>query len=529
MKNSIKDLLSLKKMEDLFCCRLDNKFKKFVFLCWISSSIFTNGYSQKNQQIEIVQAGSLEGIKANGVEVRRLVGNVIFKQDATYMYCDSALFYETTNSIDAYGTIRIEGPKAKLYGDVLHYEGNEKKAFITGKEVRMTDGKMTLTTTALNYDLEQEIGSYNNKGIVRDNDNVLTSNIGYYYSNDKMVFFKDNVVLTNPKYVMHSDTLKYNTINETTYFYGPSTIQSTGKDSGFIYCEDGWYNTKTEKSYFGKNAYILSKENKLLGDSMLYDRANGLGRAWRNVSLVDTMQKVIISGDYAWMNEKQGKSFVTGKSTLTKIFTTDSLFLHADTLYATQDSATKAKTYYAYKHVRIFKTDLQGKCDSLVYKSSDSTIYFYNNPVLWNNQNQLTADEINLVLSNNKLHLLNLTTSAFIIAQEDTTKFNQIKGRTMVGHFADNKLYKIDVNGNGQTVYYIRNAKKQLTGVNKADCSDMIIYMQESKVQKISLLNEPDATLYPIKELSDSELKLKDFKWLDALKPLSKEDIYLWK
>jgi lipopolysaccharide export system protein LptA len=484
---------------------------------------------KKARQIEIVQAGSLEGVKQNDIEVRRLIGNVIFKQGDTYMYCDSALFYEASNSIDAYGTIRIEGPKAKLYGDVLHYEGNEEKAVITGKEVRMTDGKMQLITTALNYDLANDIGEYNTGGKVLDHENVLTSTRGFYYANDRMVFFKDNVLLNNPKYIMHSDTLKYHTPTEIAYFFGPSTINSLGKDSGLIYCENGWYNTKTEKSYFGKNAYINSKSNRLSGDSLLYDRAAGIGRAWNNVQLTDTVQKMIVGGDYAFMNEKQGKSFVTGKSTLTKIFSTDSLFIHADTLYAIQDTAKKTKSYFAYHHVRIFKTDLQGQCDSLVYSTSDSTIHFFKDPILWNEKNQLTAEHIRLQLDDNKLKFLFLTSNSFIAGLEDSIRFDQIKGRDMVGFFSDNKLYKINVTGNGQSVYYVRNKKQQLTGVNKADCSDMVIYMNDSKVQKISLLNQPDATMYPIQELPPSEFKLRDFVWYGDKRPVSKEEIYIWK
>ena len=485
-------------------------------------------FAQKSKQVEIIQASSLEGSKINGVEVRRLVGDVIFKQDNTLMYCDSALFYEITNSIDAYGHIRVEGPDAKLYGETLHYDGNTKSSRVE-KNVRMTDGKMVLTTDAMNYDLANEVANYNTGGKVVDNDNVLTSKRGYYYSKDKMVFFKDNVVLVNPKYVMKSDTLKYNTTTSTSFFYGPSTIQSTSKDSGFIYCENGWYNSKTEKSYFSKNAFIQTKENILYGDSILYDRKEAIGRAFRNVMVFDTTQKVIINGDYAYVNEKTNRSLVTGKTMLTKIFDTDSMYLHADTLYATNDTITKQKTYFAFNHVRIFKTDLQGKCDSLVYSSKDSTIYFYSNPVLWSNQNQLNADSISLQLSGNKIQSMKLHVNSFVSSLEDTLRFNQIGGKDMTGYFENNKLYKIKVNGNGQTIYYIRNGKKQLTGVNRAECSNLLIFINESKVQKITLVNKPDATLYPIKELTLQELRLKGFEWLKDKQPKSKEEIFMWK
>ena len=442
------------------------------------------------------------------------------------MYCDSSLFYESNNTIDAYGKIRIEGPQARLNGDALHYDGNTKNAQISGREVHLTDGKMDLATTVLFYDLTNDVGSYFQGGIVRDKENTLTSDIGFYYARNKEVFFKSKVKLNNPRYLMQSDTLKYNTSSKVAYFFGPTTIKSTGKEGGFIYCENGWYNTQTEKSVFGKNAYILSKENKLQGDSIFYDRIGGVGKAWKNVSITDTVQKIIVTGEYAYLNEKKGNSFVTGKCSLIKIFEKDSMYMHADTLYAQQDSVKKQKMYFAYHKVKMFKNDLQGVCDSLVYNTTDSVISFFTNPVLWNNKNQLTANFIKLQLNNNQLHKMYLEENSFIVGQEDSIRFNQIKGRNMIGNFVDNKLDLIKVSGNGQTVYFIRNKKQQFTGVNKAECSDMNIYVSDSRVKKISLKNEPDAVLLPIKDALESDIKLRDFKWLDEIRPKTKEDIF---
>jgi lipopolysaccharide export system protein LptA len=485
-------------------------------------------FSQQKKKVEIVQANALEGSHINGEEVRTLTGNVIFRQGNTLMYCDSALFYERSNSIDAYGNIRIENPESKINGKKLHYDGTSGKALITD-DVTLTDGKMTLTTTLLNYDTETEIADYPSGGKVIDNDNILTSNSGYYYSRDKVVFFKDNVVLVNPKYIMKSDTLKYNTITATSYFFGPSYIYSTGKDSSYIYCELGWYNTKTEKSYFSHNAYIQSKENRLSGDSILYDRIAGLGRAFGNVMVSDTVQKVIISGDYASVNEKTNRSLVTGRSQLIKIFDTDSLYMHADTLFGTNDTAKKEKSYFAYRHVRIYKNDLQGKCDSLVYTTADSMMRFFTIPVLWSGKNQLTADSVSIQIADGKINKLNLRVNSFICSQEDSLRFNQIRGRDMTGSFVDNNLRRITVEGNGQTIYYIRNKKNQLSGVNKADCSNMLIFVNDSKVEQISLQNQPDAVLYPVKDTDPLQMRLKGYQWLSLIRPASKEDIFSWR
>lgn len=485
-------------------------------------------FSQENKQVEIIQAGSLEGVKIDGEEVRRLVGNVIFRQEDTYMYCDSALFYESSNSIDAFGNVRIEGPRAKLYGDILHYRGNERLADVTGRIVRMTDGKMVLTTGSLQYDLASDMGYYQAGGKVVDKENVLTSKKGYYAAKEKVVFFKDDVVLVNPKYVIKSDTLKYSTPTEIAYFLGPSDINSTGTDSAHIYCEDGWYNTITGKSRFAKNAYIESGESKLQGDSLVYERNTKVGRAWYNVTITDTVQKVIISGGYAWMNEVSGKSFVTGEALLTKVFEADSLFLHADTLFAQQDTATRQKTYIACHRVRVYKPDLQAQCDSLVYSTVDSVIWFYSAPILWNDRNQLTAEKISLQLSGNKITTMDLYADAFICGMEDSLRYNQIKGRQMRGFFNDNRLQRILVTGNGQSVYHIRNKLKQLTGVNQAACSDMMIYLDSARVEKINLIQAPDATLFPIKQTDPSAMRLKGFAWKGWLQPKSKEDIFSW-
>ena len=485
-------------------------------------------YAQKAQRIEIVQANSLEGFHLNGEEVRRLNGDVIFRQDNTLMYCDSALFYERTNSVDAFGTIRIEGPDAKMFGRMLHYDGNTKQAVIT-KEVKLTDNEMTLTTDLLNYNTSTEIADYNTGAKVVDKDNVLVSKKGYYYAKDKMVFFKDDVVLTNPEYIVKTDTLKYNTATSTSYFFGPCTINSTDKDSSYIYCEYGWYNSKSGKSYFSRNAFIQSKENRLSGDSILYDKPNGIGKSFGNVEVTDTLQKVMITGDYAYVNEKTHKSIVTGKTELVKVFDNDSLFMHADTLYAVEDTSLKQKSYFAYKHVRIFKTDLQGKCDSLVYSTADSTMHFFNDPVLWSGANQLTADSISLLLANDELSKMLMHMNAFIASSEDSVRYNQVRGKDMTGYFSDNELRKIHVVGNGQTIYYIRNGDKKISGVNRAECSDLLIFVNESEVERISLIYKPDATMYPVRETNPLEMRLKGFQWRSEIRPVSRQDIFNWR
>jgi lipopolysaccharide export system protein LptA len=501
-----------------------------VFL-YAQSGISTGQGNRKGKpsKIEIRNADSFEGDVSSGKDMRKLIGHVVFQQDNVMMYCDSAYLYSADNSVDAFGKVRIEqGDSLSLKGDLLKYNGNLRIARLFDN-ISMTDGKMVLTTEILNYDMNRETADYPLKGKIVDGENILTSNKGYYFSKDKMLFFKDSVTLTNPKYVMHCDTMRYHTITRTAFFIGPTTTQSTGSDSTLIYCENGWYNTLTGKSYMNKNAWMQSRSQRLAGDSILYDRNTGVGEAFMHVSVIDTAQKIIVNGDYAKYDDQRKKSIVTGKTMLTQVFDKDSLFMHADTLFATFDTSGNTRNYFAFHHVKFFKTDLQGKCDSLTYAASDSTLRFYYDPIIWSGENQITADSINLQVGHSKIEKLNMYSSSFIASKEDSARYSQIRGKNMTGFFEDNKLHKIIVRGNGQTIYYAKDKDEKLMGVNRADCTDLIIYVKENKVDQIILIKKPDATFYPIEELSPGELLLKGFRWHQDLQPLSKEDIFNWR
>ena len=503
------------------------QFFACIFACLLMIAGFVPQlYGQQVEQVEIINANTFEGDESLGKNVARLTGDVQFRHKGAMMYCDSAYLYQDANSLDAFGRIKIEqGDSIRLTGDFLKYDGNTRSARVVGNVV-LVDRTMTLTTHEVVYSLSNRVAKYETPGVITDKENKLTSNSGYYLTGEKMVFFKDDVVLTNPEYRMESDTLKYNTVSRTAWFYGPTTITSTGTDSTFMYCESGWYDTNRNKSSFKKNAFIRSGESSLSGDSLFFNRNTLVGEAYGNVQLSDTVNQVIVSGDFGRSDDKKKKAFVTGKATLIKMFTADSLFLHADTLFAAEDTAAKVRTWTARRNVRFFKPDLQGKCDTLTYSTSDSMVVMKGVPVLWTDSSQMTAEWVTFQIANQEVSRLYLHQTAFIISKEDSVRFNQVKGRTMTGYFTENKLSSILVEGNGQSVYYTRNSKKQLTGVNRADCSDMLILFEENRVSGITLINQPDATLYPIQELQANELILKDFGWSETARPKDRQAIY---
>ena len=494
-------------------------------------------YAQKTEKIELLNADVSEYDASVNAKATRLLGNVIFRHQKATMYCDSAYLYRDENRLEAFNNIRIlQGDSMTLTGNRLLYDGNTKVAQVFDK-VLMTDKKMTLRTARLDYDMKNDIAFYTDSANIVDGENVLTSKLGYYYSDSKDLYFRHNVLLVNPKYTMTCDTLKYNTISKTAFFLGPTYIHSS---DNLIYCERGWYNTETQKSNFRDNSYLQTKEQRLKGDSVYYDRNSGIGRVFGNVSIIDTTNNIIINGDYGEYHEMTDSSWVTGHALMTQIYNNDSMFLHGDTLMAigipkkdTTEKKHDKKNLYAFHSVKIFKSDLQGVCDSLVFNKSDSTIRMYYSPVLWSGLNQLTADSVTLQTANSEITNIYLVNNSFIAAQADSDKtvqldsarYNQIRGKNMTGFLNKNKLYRINVTGNGQTIYYAKDKRQKNFGVNRADCSDLVIYVEENKVKSLTLLNEPDGTLYPIRELSANELRLKGFRWYGDLRPRTKEDL----
>jgi lipopolysaccharide export system protein LptA len=536
------------------------QIKLLVFILIVLVLSYKSAPAQKVSKVEIVNADSFEFDEDLGNGAKRLLGHVQFKQDNVLMFADSAYYYDN-NALDAFGNIHInQRDSVHLYGDFLKYNGNTKLASVTGNVVTLKDKEMTLTTNKLDFNMESNIGYYNNKGKIVSKENTLTSQNGYYYSNEKNLFFKKDVVLVNPDYKMYCDSLRYNTVSETAFFNGPTDIISTDNR---IYCENGWYNTKKDVAQFNKHAWLKNKEQKLHGDSLYYDSKNGYGKAIKNVEILDSAKKTSIRGNFLEYFELSEKSIVTDKAVMIQYFKTDTLYLHADTLKATYDStyfalkkikesqeikkskdkkegkvkvqmedsvASAHRLIYAYYKVKFYKSDLQGLCDSLTYSASDSLMRLFNKPILWSDANQLTAQFIHIKLFDGKIYQLRMNNNAYIVSQYDSLRFNQIKGKKMIGYFIENDLRKIDVNGNGETVYYIKDDNDgSLSGVNKAECSDMAIYISDNKVEKIKMYKKPSGIMHPPKEVNPADMQLKDFEWLNSYRPQNAEDIFIWK
>ncbi|MEI7660950.1 MAG: OstA-like protein [Bacteroidota bacterium] len=457
----------------------------------------------------------------------RILGNVVMNHDSAFLYCDSAYVNETENKVIAYGNVRIKlSDTLNLYSDSLKYDGNTKIAHATSN-VKLIDNQTILTTDTLVYNRNTQIAQYDCWGKIVNDKNVLVSHYGYYYTDKKQFFFKEKVLMINPEYTMYSDTLMYNTMTETAFFFGPSHIISKDKRDS-IYCENGWYNTRLDIARFRERAKIYHEQTFLTGDSIYYERNTGFGQVFRKAQLIDTKQNILLMGNYGEIRKSKGFAFMVDSAMSVMVDKKDSLFMHADTIRATFDTAQNIKTVFCYYKVKFFRHDLQGMCDSLTYFSRDSTITMYHDPVIWSEQNQLSADSIRLIMHNGEADSLKMYNSSFIVSKDDTNSFNQVKGRNVLAKFHDSNLYKVRVIGNSQTIYYVREEDRSLIGINVAVSSDMLIFLDNNKFKSITYIDKPEHHLYPEKDLPVYERKLKNFKWEEKRRPMKKTDIFVW-
>lgn len=458
-----------------------------------------------------------------------LIGNVAFRHDSVYMYCDSACFYEKTNSLEAFDNVKmVQGDTLFLYGDYLFYDGNTQIAQVR-YNVRMENKNTTLLTDSLNYDRIYNLGYYFDGGTLMDEENVLTSEWGEYSPATKISVFNYDVKLVNPKFTLTSDTLRYSTATKIANILGPSDIVS---DANHIYSELGFYNTQIGQAELLDRSVLTNEGKRLIGDSLFYDRVKGYGEAFDNVIMTDTVNKNMLTGDYCYYNELTKYAFATKKAVVVDYSQGDSLFMHADTLqmytyYLNTDSMFRETR--AYHKVRMYRADVQGVCDSLVFSSKDSCLTMYYDPILWNNNQQLLGEKIMIYMNDSTIDWAHIQNQALSVEQLDSTSYNQVTGKETKAWFQGGEMRKVDVIGSVRLVYYPMESDSTLIGMNVSETSLLNMFLENRKMKKMIMSPKSNGTLYPMLQRPPEKMKLDNFVWFDYIRPLDKEDIFEWR
>jgi lipopolysaccharide export system protein LptA len=458
-------------------------------------------------------------------DVQVLKGSVRFRHDNALLYCDSAYFYEGANSLDAFGNVRIvQGDTLFVYGDILYYDGNIKLARMR-HNVKMENRKTTLFTDSLNYDRLGNVAYYYTGGKIVDPLNTLTSIWGQYSPTTNEALFKTKVHLVNKNFVLDSDTLKYNTKTSVANIVGPTHILYNKETN--IYTNRGWYNTATELMMLLDRSLIKEKDGKtLVGDTLFYDKKQKYGEGFNHVVLNDTIQKSTLIGNYLYYHETKQIGLAADSAILVDWSSKDTLYVHADTLRTSKDSIYDVMR--GFYNVRFYRNDAQGLCDSLSYSGRDSVMNMLGEPVLWAEKNQLSGEIIQAFTKKQKLERVHIQKSAMTVQQQDSIHFNQLSGKEIIAYMDSGQLKKVDVNGNAETIYYPMDDKDStLVGLNKTQSSFVKMFIKNKKVERIVMTSASTGNMYPLGQLTGSDMFLKNFFWIDNQRPKKKEDVLL--
>ena len=458
-----------------------------------------------------------------------VVGNVVFRHDSVYMYCDSAYYYDQISSFEAFSNVKMnQGDTLFLYGDRLYYDGYTQIAEVR-MNVRMENRNTTLLTDSLNYDRVYNLGYFFDGGTLMDEQNVLTSEWGQYSPATKQSVFNYNVKLENPQFTLTSDTLQYNTESKVANIVGPSDIRS---DNNHIYSELGTYNTVTGKAHLLNRSILTNDGKQLIGDTLFYDRDAGTGEAFHNMVMTDTINKNMMTGEYGFYNERTKYAFATDRAVGIDYSQGDSLFLHADTLMMKTfhlETDSMFRELRAFHKVRFYRTDLQGVADLLVFSTKDSCLTMYKDPILWNQNQQLVGEKICIYMNDSTIDWAHIINQALSVEQLDSLLYNQVTGKEMKSYFRNRQMYKTEVIGSVRVVYYPMDSDSTLIGMNVSETSKLDIYLQNQKLEKMVMSPKSNGTLYPMNQIPPGTDRLENFVWFDYIRPLNKEDIFNWR
>ena len=503
-------------------------------------------------EIVINYAESLRTITlADGTELQTLAGNASVMQGNTKLEGDSIVLNSRTGIAEVFGHVHInDADTVNTYSSYLKYLGKERIAYLK-KNVKLTDGRATLVTDDLEYNLATGIATYKDGGKVVNGKTILTSSDAVYYSDTKDVYFKKYVHLTDPKYDIVADSLMYNTQNKTATIISPTRIKT--KEGGTINTKSGTYNLETGEALFYERTGYSDSTRSLVGDKIAYDEKSGILQVEGNGKLVDSVNNVTVIGNQILLDKNKNSFLATRKPVMILYRNNDSTYIAADTLfsglrkYDTTKNATvlsndtvnkkvainmaakndSIRYFLAFHHVKIFNDSLQSVCDSLYYSTEDSVFRMFKEPVFWNDKTQVSGDTIYLFTKNQQAERLYVFNNGMVVNQSNEKLFNQMAGRTLNGYFKEGNIDYIRVKGSpAESIYYPQDVDSAYVGMNRSSGDVIDIYFINKELNKVKFINDVNGTLYPLKQIPAGEDRLKGFIWMDKRRPKNKLELF---
>lgn len=463
-----------------------------------------------------------------------LVGHVQFSHDGALLYCDSALFYESTNSLDAFGHVLLnQGDTLMLNSEVLYYNGLDQLARAR-YDVVLEHGTTTIYTDSLDYDRLYDLGYFFEGGRLLDQGNELTSDWGEYSPATHEAVFNYNVRLVNPappakpETVLISDTLHYNTLTAIAHIVGPSNIEN---GENHIYSELGYYYTQTNHSHLLDRSILTNNGKRLVGDSVVWNDDTSTAEAFGNVVYSDVVNKNMFTGEYCYYEDSTEYVMTTDRAVCIDYSQQDTMYAHADTFKVFTFNLDTDSTYrviHAYHHMRAFRRDIQAVCDSMVYSTRDSILVMYRDPILWQAGQQQLGEEIQIFFNDSTIDSTRVLRQALSVERLDDTHYNQVSGHEMHSYFKNGEMYLSTSEGNVFVNYYPFDEDSIMVEMNHTETTLLKMFLTDRKVDRI-WMPAASGTMYPIPLIPQNMLYLQNFEWFDYIRPLNKDDIFEWR
>ena len=457
-------------------------------------------------------------------------GKVSFMHQGGHLTCDSAYFYQGTNSVKAFGHVHYrQGDTLSLTCERAEYDGMMQMMHAR-RNVVLHHRRQTLKTDSLDFDRLYNMANFFDGGTLIDGKDRLVSDWGEYHTEPREAKFVFNVKLRSGKDVVTTDTLYYDVPTSTAHMVGPSKIVS---GSSVVHTADGYYDTKTDKAKLFGRSTLVDKDKSITGDSLYYVK-NGESTGYGNVVYVDKKNKNTLTCNYLRYNEKTGMGFATKRPVAIDYSQKDTLWMHSDTMRIYTFNINTDSVYrkvHAYPHVRAFRNDMQAICDSLVFNSKDSCMTMYKDPVIWNANRQMLGEEIRAYMADSTIRFAHVIGQALSIEQmPDSVHYNQITSSEMKSYFEKGEMKMTEAIGNVQTVYYMTNDKdSSLVGLNYLETDTMRMYLGAARKLDKIWTNKFTSTMYPITQVPPAKYKLPNFAWFEDLRPTDKNDIFVWR
>lgn len=484
-----------------------------------------------------------------------LTGDVQFSKGGMMMYCDSAHYYPETESLDAFGHVRMEqGDTLFVNGDSLIYDGIRELAKLYGSPASLIDrnastgAEVKLLSDTIFYDMVSDIGYYESGGTLIDDKNNLKSIYGEYVPSEKEAHFSDYVELrsvtdANDTIKIYAQSLVYNTVTHDALLDSESEIINK---SDTIFTSNGIYNTDTEvASLFDRSLVRMGRGTTLTGDTLFYDKTAGYGWARGHMELIDSARQSSLSGDYGYYDQIADSCYVTGRALCKEYSQGDTLYMHgreifsfarvdsivypADTLAGTPEyfEADTNHVIVCHPRVRFYRSDMQGVCDSLRFEERDSMLYMLRHPIVWSDERQIFGNEIQLHMGDSTIEYARLPKFAFTAQQIEGDYFDQLSGKEMVAYFTDGQLSHLDVNGNVEAIMMPMENDSTYNKVINVASSFLSADFVDQKIDRMKMWPETSGTVTPLYLAKKSLFRLSKFRWFVGIRPNSPLDVFI--